>query len=230
MPTRDTTPEYLPRLAAGRHRSPRRGACFMEFASYLAGERWSDHPGCTDPALAGLARAVNDLVSDRRRQELLGDVPRVIGLRGARGGGLQVAASAAISALPVSAMERQLALAIGLRAMLQGLDELGVEAPELRRRAEAARTAAPAAARWADEHPGLTEGLPQRRYESAVSGLIGLAAVGIAEACVYDTDTRLIGMLRDAISTYEQTRVEAREVAPVPAPEAAPAPRETVGA
>jgi len=28
----------------------------MEFASYLAGERWSDHPACTHPLLAVLAR------------------------------------------------------------------------------------------------------------------------------------------------------------------------------
>ena len=48
----------------GSHRSPRRGACFMEFASYLAGERWSDHPACTDPVLASLARGVNDNLTD----------------------------------------------------------------------------------------------------------------------------------------------------------------------
>ena len=34
---------------AGRHRNPRKGACFMEMASFLAGERWSDHPQCTHP-------------------------------------------------------------------------------------------------------------------------------------------------------------------------------------
>src|SRR5690606_20940790 len=53
-----TSPDLLPMLARGRHRSPRRGACFMELASYLAGERWSDAPACTDPSLAGLARMV----------------------------------------------------------------------------------------------------------------------------------------------------------------------------
>ena len=37
---RDTMahPDVMPILSPGRHRSPRRGACFMEFASYLAGE------------------------------------------------------------------------------------------------------------------------------------------------------------------------------------------------
>ena len=64
-------PTLMPHLSAGAHRTPRRGACFMEFASYLAGERWSDHPECTDPVLAALARGVNDGVSDARRDELV---------------------------------------------------------------------------------------------------------------------------------------------------------------
>src|SRR5215211_5029994 len=42
-------PELMPQLSPGGHRSPRKGACFMELASYLAGERWSDPPGCTHP-------------------------------------------------------------------------------------------------------------------------------------------------------------------------------------
>ena len=36
----------------------------MEFASYLAGERWSDHPRCTHPLLSAVARLVNDNTSD----------------------------------------------------------------------------------------------------------------------------------------------------------------------
>ena len=31
-------PDVMPILSPGRHRSPRRGACFMELASYLAGD------------------------------------------------------------------------------------------------------------------------------------------------------------------------------------------------
>src|SRR5262249_23591033 len=53
-------PGFVPVLSRGKHRSPRKGACFMEFASYLAGERWSDHPPCTHPLLAALARHVTD--------------------------------------------------------------------------------------------------------------------------------------------------------------------------
>ena len=42
-------PDLVPILSRGKHRNPRKGACFMEMASYLAGERWSDHPRCTHP-------------------------------------------------------------------------------------------------------------------------------------------------------------------------------------
>ena len=62
----DRSPELVPVLSAGRHRNPRKGACFMEMASFLAGERWSDHPSCTHPLLASLARLVNDSLERRR--------------------------------------------------------------------------------------------------------------------------------------------------------------------
>ncbi|HSK97732.1 MAG TPA: hypothetical protein VK891_14015, partial [Euzebyales bacterium] len=60
-------PDQVPILSRGKHRSPRKGACFMELASYLAGERWSDHPACTHPLLAALARHVNDRTTDAGR-------------------------------------------------------------------------------------------------------------------------------------------------------------------
>lgn len=63
-------PTALPILAAGRHRSPRHGACLMEYTSVLAGERFSDSPHCTDPVLAAVARAVNDYSSDASRQRI----------------------------------------------------------------------------------------------------------------------------------------------------------------
>ena len=52
----------------------------MEMASYLAGERWSDHPSCTQPLLAGLARVVNDHTTDEGRSGLIELIPSVIGL------------------------------------------------------------------------------------------------------------------------------------------------------
>src|SRR3954463_10897896 len=73
-------PDLVPTLGAGKHRTPRKGACFMEMASYLAGERWSDQPRCTHPLLAELAREVNDHVADDNRQRLVPLVPSVIGM------------------------------------------------------------------------------------------------------------------------------------------------------
>jgi hypothetical protein len=63
-------PESLPLLSPGRHHRRRHGVCLMEFTSIVAGEPFSDHPRCTDPALAAVARAVNDYSSDSARQRL----------------------------------------------------------------------------------------------------------------------------------------------------------------
>ena len=75
-------PDILPVLSRGRHRNPRKGACFMELAAYLAGERWSDHPACTHSLLASVARLVNDHTSDEGRPRLAELIPSVIGLTG----------------------------------------------------------------------------------------------------------------------------------------------------
>src|SRR5215472_18781253 len=101
------SPELIPMLSRGKHRNPRTGACFMELVSYLAGERWSDHPACTHPLLAAVARDVNDCTSDAGRPQLAGLIPSVIGLTGddlhidAR-----IALTCAQRALPVAAAER----------------------------------------------------------------------------------------------------------------------------
>ncbi len=76
------TPDGIPVLSRGKHRNPRRGACFMEMASVLAGEPWSDHPKCTHPLVAHLARMVNDYTSDDGRARLAPHIPSVVGIRG----------------------------------------------------------------------------------------------------------------------------------------------------
>ena len=76
------TPLGLPVLGRGKHRSARRGACLMEYASLLAGEPWSDSPACTHPALAALARAVNDCTTDAGRQQLVELAPLLAGTPG----------------------------------------------------------------------------------------------------------------------------------------------------
>ena len=77
-------PDGLPMLSAGRHRGPERGSCVMEYVSVLAGEPWSDHPRCTDPALAELARRVNDDVRTDARPALAALAPGLAGAVGAR--------------------------------------------------------------------------------------------------------------------------------------------------
>src|SRR5690348_8740680 len=108
-------PELVPVLSWGKHRSPRRGACFMELASYLAGERWSDHPACTHPLLAALARDVNDYTSDAARGRLAGLIPSVIGLTGDDLHiDVRIALFCARMALPVAAAGRQQVLAVSI--------------------------------------------------------------------------------------------------------------------
>lgn len=72
-------PWGMPVLSRGAHPGPGHGGCFMEIASVLAGEPWSDHPSCTQPLLACLARSVNDLVDHAARWEMTAWIPQVVG-------------------------------------------------------------------------------------------------------------------------------------------------------
>jgi hypothetical protein len=74
-----TVPESLPTLAAGAHAEGKGKACVMEYISMLAGEAFSDHPKCTHPALATVARTLNDMMSDSQRHELVPLIGRLFG-------------------------------------------------------------------------------------------------------------------------------------------------------
>lgn len=50
----------------------------------LAGEPFSDHPGCVDPVVAAYLRALNDRLDHLERQRLLPYAARVVGTRGDR--------------------------------------------------------------------------------------------------------------------------------------------------
>lgn len=195
-------PSLMPHLSAGAHRSPRRGACFMEFASYLAGERWSDHPDCTDPVLAALARGVNDGLSDARRDELVVHIPRVIGLRGDDSVlGLVIALRAAIAALPVASMDRQRSLALGIQGVRR---ELGPRIPaDLDRLAAAALRQVPDAVAWADSYLATVRPASHPLHPSATQAIVRIASTGIAEACIPDPDSLLIQTLEAAIADAE---------------------------
>src|SRR4051795_6523195 len=144
-------PDGVPVLSPGRHRSARRSACFMEMASFLAGERWSDHPTCTHPLLAAVARLVNDNTTDEGRQRLAGLIPTVIGLTSQDPRvDARIALRAATIALPVVAAERQRVMAVSVLAcdrVLADLDGRPVDQLEPHSRQALAKT--PHAHRWA---------------------------------------------------------------------------------
>ena len=73
------TPDFMPVLSSGSHDNPREGACIMEYVSLLAGEPWSDHPACTHPVLAAMARAVNDRIPSADRHLLIPIIGRLFG-------------------------------------------------------------------------------------------------------------------------------------------------------
>ncbi|CAN5279845.1 hypothetical protein BH11ACT3_BH11ACT3_24610 [soil metagenome] len=205
MRSRLLVPDFMPTLSAGRHRTPKSGACFMEFASYLAGERWSDHPPCTDPLLASLARGVNDALSNDDRAALVTHIPRVVGLRGDDATvGMIVALRAAAHALPIASMERQRSLAVGVVAITEVLGRRGIDPGDLIATAERALADVPDAARFAAAQIE-TLGLSDRgiaRYGSAA--MLRVAVVGAAEACTDRRSEVLTAMLVDAIGDVER--------------------------
>jgi hypothetical protein len=200
--TATSTEGFLPVLSAGRHRSAKRGACFMEYASYLAGERWSDRPGCTHPALASLARLINDLTSDDARSALSAHIPSVVGLNGDDPRvAVILSVLAASSALPIASSIRQCALATGLIRCEQLLDAWdGPEIERARMRIRAAFLLAPGTEAWGKDF--IDQLTPRGARVLAVNdeALLRTAAIGIADACVEDADDRLARLLEQAIA------------------------------
>ena len=194
-------PDALPVLSRGKHRSPKKGACFMEFASYLAGERWSDHPSCTHPLLATMARLVNDFTSDDARPRLAALIPSVIGLTG---DDLRVDATIALraarTALPVASAERQRVLAVAILTSERILADLDGRAPdELSEASRQALDEVPHATRWANRFTrGMrisTKGFRRHAGPSAVR----CAVQGIARACIPDPDAMMYELLASTI-------------------------------
>ncbi|MFE6411114.1 hypothetical protein ACFVOR_29770 [Streptomyces sp. NPDC057837] len=69
-PPGGTVPDGLPLPGRFAHLHPDDGACLMEAASLLSGDRFTDDPAGTHPVLAALARAVDDSVGDATRLAL----------------------------------------------------------------------------------------------------------------------------------------------------------------
>jgi hypothetical protein len=199
-PQKSHAPEVMPTLSAGRHRTARQGACFMEFASYLAGEKWSDHPACTHPLLAAIARDVNDLTSDSARAGLTPLITRVIGLSSTDPlVSATIALRAAAAALPIASVDRQRALAAGVICMMACFDSL-----QLNTLGTAALDSAPDAEHWARSYLAATGLVPRTFHRRAADAMVHTATVGIALACIDDADARLAALLETSISAIEQ--------------------------
>ncbi|MCU1523514.1 MAG: hypothetical protein JWO18_408 [Microbacteriaceae bacterium] len=192
-PTRIGPPEFMPVLSRGKHHNPKRGACFMEYASLLAGEKWSDHPACTHPAIGSLARAVNDCSSNRARSELVSLIPSVIGLLGDEGTDVTVAVRAACEAVPIASEGRQRALAAGLIRCEELLE--GTTQTQTLDLVHEALSTVPNSTKWARQYISAVGPLNPRSVSRLCEAIIRTSVVGIAEACVPDADVRMRRLL-----------------------------------
>jgi len=194
-------PEELPILSRGKHRSPRKGACFMEFASFLAGERWSDDPACTHSLLASVARNVNDYTSDAGRSRLAVLIPSVIGLTS---DDLHVDARIALlcarTALPVVAAERQRVMAVSILACERVLTELDRrQVDSMEEDSRSALKQVPHAAQWARRFTREVRSSSAGFRRHAAPSIVSYAIEGIARACVPEPDEMLHDLLVKAI-------------------------------
>src|SRR4051812_40326993 len=53
--------------------------CLLEAAAYVAGEPWSDHPGCVSRVIGAFGRSFNDNLDDAGRARLAPFIPKLIG-------------------------------------------------------------------------------------------------------------------------------------------------------
>lgn len=194
-----TLPDGIPVLSDGHHRSPRRGACFMELASVLAGEKWSDHPPCTHPLLAELARQVNDRVDDEERQRLLPMVPSVVGRRGDERTWVVLAVTVADHVLLDVPERNQRVLTCGL---IQAVDLCGddPELAETKQRAETALSRVPGAVAWVDQLRLRSQIKAKGFSRHSAPTMVRHAVEGVVESGSADRYSRLRVLLQTGIA------------------------------
>jgi hypothetical protein len=202
MTSHVTTPELVPVLSRGKHRNARRGACFMEMASFLAGERWSDHPSCTHPLLAGLARLVNDTVTDPWRPKLIPLIPSVIGLTSDDlHVDAEIALRSALVALPIASAPRQHVLATAVLAcerVFAELDDRPLDS--LSPRSRKILDEVPDAASWARSFSGGVPVSPRTFRVRTAPHILNVSIEGISLSCSPDVEQRLVDLLADTIT------------------------------
>lgn len=196
-----TFPDVLPMLAVGHHRDPRDGGCLMEWVSLLAGERWSDHPECTHPLLAHLARVVNDRVGDASRPALMHLLPMLAGARSDdRSWSLEIAAVAVRHALRRAGAQDGRELAVALLTLDRLLGPTDGRAPaEWRTSTTEALATVQAATAWAEEFT-REMGAP-RHVRGLTRGIVDLSLTTVSAAS--DADDALVAMLTDAVLTCQ---------------------------
>ncbi|WP_188111228.1 hypothetical protein [Nocardioides antri] len=193
-------PDGIPVLSRGRHRTPRRGACFMELASVLAGERWSDHPSCTHPLLAYLARQVNDHTSDEGRQKLAPLIPSVVDRRGNDRTWLAVAVAVAAQVVLDVPEGTQRALAAGLLQAERLCADAGPDLAATRREAQLALGMVPGAAAWADRL-GVRSRIDANTFaKRCAPAMVRCAVDGVIASGSPDCDRRLGALLESGIA------------------------------
>jgi hypothetical protein len=208
-------PDSVPVLSRGRHRSPRSGACFMEMASFLAGERWSDHPPCTHPLLAAVARRVNDYTSEAGRSQLAVLIPSVIGLttedlRADAG----IALLCATTALPRVAPEHQRVLAVSVltcEKVLANLDQQAAQAWAAPARQALDRS--PDATAWAGNFTQRVRTSVRGFRRQAAPGTVRYAVDALARASLPDADDVLHDLL---VATIAECARHVRAQTPAP--------------
>jgi hypothetical protein len=182
----------------------------MEFASFLAGERWSDHPSCTHPLLAQLARDVNDSLSDRERQQLVPLIPWVVGRCGDDRTWLTLPVAVASRAILEVPEEIQGALARGLLCAEQLSVEAGPDLAATQREARAALDLVPGAVAWAARLEIAPRITARRFTERGAPALVRCAAAGIVRSEAPDRDLRLRALLEAAIAACPAPKQVAR--------------------
>ncbi|KQY22948.1 hypothetical protein ASD16_10105 [Cellulomonas sp. Root485] len=200
-----TFPDALPMLAVGRHRDPSDGGCLMEWVSLLAGERWSDHPACTHPLLAHLARSVNDRASDASRPALMRLLPLLTGARSDdRSWSLEIAAVTVRHALRRAGAQDGRELAVALLTLDRLLGPTDGRAPAERRATTTEVLATvPAAAAWAED---FTRAMgPPRHVRGLTRGIVDVSLATVSAAS--DADDALVAMLTDAVLTCQDLAV-----------------------
>jgi len=217
-----TAPDGVPVLSRGRHRSPRRGACFMEFASFLAGESWSDHPACTHPLLAQLARRVNDVIGDQGRQALVPLIPSVVGRRGDERTWIRL--PVAVAAAPILEVPEatQRVLAAGLLSAHSVCVDAGPDLADTERQVRETLALVPHAVAWAQELPVPCPMTGDIFAKRSAPTMIRCAVDGIVETRSSDRDSRLRLLLEVGIAACPAGDVD------VPVPEDAGAWRSPV--